>query len=260
MARAMPCALLALAYAKAPSPTARRLPDVRGLHRVFGFRSVSSLPLLDHRWWGLFCLGLPPAMLVQRRLALRPERAHSDCRADSHGAPIPRAHGRGGPPFPSCSSPACYARARQGSGGLRESGVRLWRAFLSADANEPCSRLSLLLRVRFDCPVGGGVGRSISCRAVLIAGRPKCWSTRIRAARQVAPLMPQGLKPCRISPTHDGTVSRPQRPRGYRPSGAADVLARWLPRCPSTSCLGLPLEPLTLTARRARPPHDRLPA
>lgn len=69
--------------------------------------------------------------------------------------------------------------------------------------------------------------------------------------------MPQGLKPCRLSPTPFGAVSRLQRPRGYRPSGAADVLARWLPRCPSTSCLGLPLEPLTLTARRSRPPHDR---
>ena len=49
MARASPCALLALADAKAPLPTARRLPDVRGLHRVFGYRSVSSLRLLDHR-------------------------------------------------------------------------------------------------------------------------------------------------------------------------------------------------------------------
>ena len=159
MARARPCALLALDYAKAPSPTARRLPDIRGLHRVFSFRSVSSLPLLDHRGGVLSVLGCRPLVLVQRQLALRPLRAHSDCRAYSHGAPIPRAHGRGGPPFPSCSSPACYARARQGAGGLRESGVRLWRAFLSADANVPLRRLSLLLRVRFACPLGGGVGR-----------------------------------------------------------------------------------------------------
>ena len=156
MARARPCALLALAYAKAPSPTARRLLDVRGLHLALGFRSVSSLPLLDHRGWVWSVLGCRPLVLARRRLALRPERAHSDCRADSRGAPIPRAHGRGGPPFPSCSSPARFARARQGSGGLRESGVRLWRAFLSADANEPLRRLSLLLRVRFACPLGGG--------------------------------------------------------------------------------------------------------
>ena len=183
--------------------TDRRLLDGRGLHRSLGCRSVSSLPLHDHRRWGLVCLGLPPAVLVRWRLALRPKRAHSDCRADSHGAPIPRAHGRGGPPFPSCSSPARYARARQGAGGLRESGSRLRRAFLSAAANEPCSRLSLLLRVRFG-------------------------------------------------------FSRPLRPRGCRPSGAADVLARWLPPCPPTSVLGLPLEPLTLTVRRSRPPHDRL--
>ena len=172
MARAAPCALLALADAKAPLPTARRLPDVRGLHRVFGFRSVSSLPLLDHRGGVWSVLGCRPLVLVRWRLALRPKRAHSDCRADSHGAPIPRAHGRGGPPFPSCSSPARYARARQGSGGLRECGVRLWRAFLSADANEPIGRLSLLLRVRFACYSSGGVGRSISCRAVLAAGLP----------------------------------------------------------------------------------------
>lgn len=174
MARAKPCALLALADAKAPSPTARRLPDVRGLHRVFGCRSVSSLPLLDHRGGLLSVLGCRPLVLVRWRLALRPKRAHSDCRADSHGAPIPRAHGRGGPHFPSCSSPACFARARQGAGGLRESGVRLWRAFFSAGANVPLRRLSLLLRVRFDCPVGGRVGRYISCRAVLAAGLPRC--------------------------------------------------------------------------------------
>lgn len=159
MARASPCALLSLADAKAPTPTARRLPDVRGLHRVFGYRSVSSLPLLDHRGGVWSVLGCRPLVLVRWRLALRPKRAHSDCRADSHGAPIPRAHGRGGPHFPSCSSPARCARARQGAGGLRESGVRLWRAFLSADANVPIGRLSLLLRVRFACPLGGGVGR-----------------------------------------------------------------------------------------------------
>lgn len=159
MARAAPCALLALACAEAPSPTARRLLDVRGLHRALGYRSVSSLRLLDHRGGVWSVLGYRPLVLVRWRLALRPKRAHSDCRADSHGAPIPRAHGRGGPHFPSCSSPACYARARQGAGGLRESGVRLWRAFFSADANVPICRLSLLLRVRFACPLGGGVGR-----------------------------------------------------------------------------------------------------
>jgi hypothetical protein len=160
MARAKPCALLALACAKAPSPTARRLTGERGLHRVFGFRSCRrcrSSTIVDEV---LSVLGCRPLMLVRWRLLLRPWRAHSDCRADSHGAPIPRAHGRGGPHFPSCSSPACFARARQGAGGLRESGVRLWRAFFSAAANEPIGRLSLLLRVRFDCPVGGGVGRS----------------------------------------------------------------------------------------------------
>lgn len=170
MARSKTCALLALAGAKAPSPTARRLTDVRGLHRVFGYRSVLSLPLLDHRDGVMSVLGCRPLVLVWWRLPLRPERAHSDCRADSHGAPIPRAHGRGGPHFPSCSSAVRYAHTRQGAGGLRQSGSRLWRAFFSAGANEPISRLSLLLRVRFDCPCGGGLA-SLAFNALGVAAR-----------------------------------------------------------------------------------------
>ena len=66
-----------------------------------------------------------------------PLRAHTQRWRVSLGAPTPRAPGRGGPRCPSCSSPARYARARQGPGGLRESGSRLRRAFLSADANVP---------------------------------------------------------------------------------------------------------------------------
>ena len=36
------------------------------------------------------------------------------------------------------------------------------------------------------------------------------------------------------------------------------IFAASLPHCPPTCGLGLPLEPLSLTARRSRPPHDRL--
>lgn len=82
-----------------------------------------------------FCLSCAAARGVT--LAAAPTarlRAHTHRGRESLGAPTPRAPGRGGPRCPSCSSPARYARARQGAGGLRESGVRLRRAFLSADA------------------------------------------------------------------------------------------------------------------------------
>lgn len=45
-------------------------------------------------------------------------RAHSDWRADSHGAPIPRAHGRWGAPFPLLRLPCS----------LRSHPPRVWRA------------------------------------------------------------------------------------------------------------------------------------
>ena len=82
-----------------------------------------------------FCLSCAAARGVTLAAApTAPLRAHTHRGRESHGAPTPRAPGRGGPRCPSCSSPARYARARQGAGGLRESGVRLRRAFLSADA------------------------------------------------------------------------------------------------------------------------------
>ena len=81
------------------------------------------------------CLSCTAVRLVTLAAApTAPLRAHTHRGRESLGAPTPRAPGRGGPRCPSCSSPARYARARQGSGGLRESGVRLRRAFFSAAA------------------------------------------------------------------------------------------------------------------------------
>lgn len=82
-----------------------------------------------------FCLSCAAARGVTLAAApTAPLRAHTHRGRESLGAPTPRAPGRGGSRCPSCSSPARCARARQGAGGLRESGVRLRRAFLSADA------------------------------------------------------------------------------------------------------------------------------
>ena len=55
------------------------------------------------------------------------------CGASCARGPPPRACWLGGPP-PLLASPASYGRAPPRWSGLRESGVRLWRAFLSADA------------------------------------------------------------------------------------------------------------------------------
>ena len=90
--------------------------------------------------------GRPSFLLVWRRFPLRPERAHTDCRGDSHGAPTPRAHGRGGPRCPSCSSAARYARTARRSERLWHIGVSLRLAFLSAGAQQRKWRLSLSLR------------------------------------------------------------------------------------------------------------------
>ena len=66
------------------------------------------------------------------RYALDGRRANGGrCR---HGAPTPHVGGRGGPRCPSCGSPARSARTPGRRRGLRESGVRLRRAFLSAAA------------------------------------------------------------------------------------------------------------------------------
>lgn len=95
------------------------------------------------------CLSCAAARLVSYAAACTaPLRAHTHRGRVSLGAPTPRAPGRGGPRCPSCSSPARYARARQGAGGLRESGSRLRRAFFSAAALASFGRLPLSLIVR----------------------------------------------------------------------------------------------------------------
>ena len=66
-----------------------------------------------------------------------PLRAHTHRGRESGALPRRAPSWLAGPRVPCFASPARYARARQGSGGLRESGVRLRRAFLSADAIVP---------------------------------------------------------------------------------------------------------------------------
>ena len=115
-------------------------------------------------------------------LALR-ARARTGRALGAPPVPSPLVGSRG-PPVPCFASAARYARARQGAGGLRQIGVVLRTAFLSADANEPYRRLSLLLRVRFDSYSAGGVVRPLSCRAVFPAGCPARWSLSRHTARQ----------------------------------------------------------------------------
>ena len=153
----------------------------------YGFCVVSSLPLLDHRDGVFVCLDLPVAELVWRRFPLRPERAHTDYRGDSHGAPTPRAHGRGGPRCPSCSSAARYARTARRRGRLWHIGVSLRLAFLSAGAQQLQWRLSLSLRGCGGCYSAAGVGGSASCSLVTPAVRPQgCRSAGVTSS-QVAP-------------------------------------------------------------------------
>lgn len=89
--------------------------------------------------------------------------------------------------------------------------------------------------------------------------RPKC-----REGFRCAPL--RAVRPCGLpratlrlrSPltAFSPVGSRPPRPRGCRPSGAAAVLAVRLPRCSSFLSLGFQWKTLSLGARRSRPPHD----
>lgn len=86
--------------------------------------------------------GPPSFLLVWRRLSAAPCGRTSTGALTRTGPQFPVLMGAGGPHFPYSASPARQARTRQGSGGLRESGVRLRRAFLSADASKPISQLS----------------------------------------------------------------------------------------------------------------------
>lgn len=73
-----------------------------------------------------------------------------------------------GPPVPCFASAARYARARQGSGGLRQSGSARGAPFLSADAIRRVGRWALWRLVHFDYFTAHGVGRFLSCRAVAL--------------------------------------------------------------------------------------------
>lgn len=181
------CVFLFGRFAPSRCAESRKIDCRRNTSLYHGFCVVSSLPLLDHRDGVFVCLGLPPAELVWRRFPLRPKRAHTDCRGDSHGAPTPRAHGRGGPRCPSCSSAARYARTARRRGRLWHIGVSLRLAFLSAGAQQLQWRLSLSLRGCGGCYSAAGVGCSASCSLVTTAVRPHGYRSAGVTSSQVAP-------------------------------------------------------------------------
>ena len=178
------CVFLFGRFAPSRCADSRKIDCRRNTSLSHGFCVVSSLPLLDHRDGVFVCLGLPPAELVWRRFPLRPGRAHTDCRGDSHGAPTPRAHGRGGPRCPSCSSAARYARTARRRGRLWHIGVSLRLAFLSAGAQQLQWRLSLSLRGCCGCLPAAGVGGSVSCSLVTAAVRQQgCRSAGVTSSQ-----------------------------------------------------------------------------
>lgn len=99
-------------------------------------------------------------------LALR-ARARTGRALGAPPVPSPLVGSRG-PPVPCFASAARYARARQGSGGLRQSGSARGAPFLSADAIRRVGRWALWRLVRFDYFTAHGVGRFLSCRAVAL--------------------------------------------------------------------------------------------
>ena len=181
------CVFLFGRFAPSRCAESRKIDCRRNTSLYHGYCVVSSLPLLDHRDGVFVCLGLPPAELVWRRFPLRPEQAHTDCRGDSHGAPTPRAHGRGGPRCPSCSSAARYARTARRHGRLWHIGTSLRLAFLSAGAQQLQWRLSLSLRGCGGCYSAAGVGCSASCSLVPPAVRPQGYRSAGVTSSQVAP-------------------------------------------------------------------------
>lgn len=76
--------------------------------------------------------------------------------------------GSRGPPVPCFTSAARYARARQGSGGLRQSGSARGAPFSSAGALRRIGRWALWRSVRFDYFTAHGVGHFLSCWAVAL--------------------------------------------------------------------------------------------
>lgn len=122
---------------------------------------ASSLPRPDRF---LVCLARVSFLYVLLAPSSRPMGVARICGASCARGPPPRACGLGGPP-PLLASPASYGRAPPRWSGLRESGVRLWRAFLSADARAS--------------GYGGWVARSAPpCVRVPRPRAPPVWSCR----------------------------------------------------------------------------------
>ena len=137
----------------------------RGRSVMGSFRRCRSSTVVIWSWSVLPCRALS-YLGGGFHLALR-------ARAPTVGAlgapPVPSPLvGSRGPPVPCFASAARYARARQGSGGLRQSGSAQGAPFLSAGALRRIGRWALRRSVRFDYFTAHGVGRFLSCRAVAL--------------------------------------------------------------------------------------------
>ena len=160
--------------------------------------------------------------------------------------------GAGGPHFPYSASPARQARTRQGSGGLRESGVALWAAFLSAGASKPISQLS---------PRHSSWTMTASCRLTMATAMRSFPSGYSPA---VTPLPERTKKRLQLPNPMDSKAASPfcglplacRLPSSWRLNATVGFLACCLPHCSSFLSLGLQWKSLTLRDRRARPPHD----
>lgn len=98
-----PCALLALAFAMAPDPEECpvRVPvGSREFEKPRSVRSVSSLPLIDHRVWGVSLSCTAVRLITLGAAFLRPTGAALGTRAARTGPQLPVLDGSGGPVAP----------------------------------------------------------------------------------------------------------------------------------------------------------------
>lgn len=141
---------------------------------------------------------------ARRRLTRRP----------ACGDPRPARRGLGGPP-PLLASPAPYGRAPPRRAGLRESGVRLRRAFLSAAAS------------------GGGPGGWVALIAPPASASAGCALLPAVALRPLAAASAASRRLVRLPrPTGRARVRCAAPRRRFRPPP--------LPHCPFDDVLGLP--------------------
>lgn len=129
------------------------------------FRRCRSSTVVIWSWSVLPCRALS-YLSGGFHLALR-ARARTGRALGAPPVPSPLVGSRG-PPVPCFASAARYARARQGSGGLRQSGSARGAPFLSAGALRRIGRWALWRSVRFDYFTAHGVGRFLSCWAVAL--------------------------------------------------------------------------------------------